>query len=140
MAFRATHVIFSLSHSKYLCISSIIIFLLLCVYRLTIFFIGVDIACSNLLGMFSSVININFIDIITTNGRQFTNIMLDAMNQQFLWHMDVVHFLRAWGIFLQFLLIRGKYWGLIYFQRSQYLQRKKGNYSKYFHAQYFSCL
>ena len=126
VAFRATPVIFSLSHSKYLCISSILIFMFLFVYRLTIFFIGIDITYYTFLDMFPSVMNFSFLDILTTNGRHFTNIMLDDMNpyfQQFLWHMDVVHFSPAWGIFLQFLLIRAQHWRQVYFHWSQCLQR-----------------
>ena len=69
--------------------------MLLYVYRLTIFFIDIDIICYTLSGMFSSVTNFSFIDILTTNGGLFTNIMLAEMTtfkKQFMRYMDIVHF------------------------------------------------
>ena len=100
--------------------------MLLYVYRLTIFFIDIDIICYTLSGMFSSVTNFSFIDILTTNGGLFTNIMLAEMTT-FKKTVYAVHgystYLPVWIILFQSLLIMAQHWGQRYFQRLQCLQR-----------------
>ena len=140
---RDTPVICYLSHSEYLSINIILTVTLLYVYKLTILFIDIDITCSTLLGIFYAVVNFSFLNILTTNGRPFTDIMLAAMTSCFS-EVPLTNgyspFLPAWGIILHFLLLREQHWGQHFHRSLKCLQRLQGSLSKYFHAPHFPCL